>query len=218
MSKKETVLNARKRDAAGSSVAGRMRRSGRLPAALNMGGGESVALDMEMHEMDMFLKHHTGEHVLVDLVIEGGGPVKALLNEVQHHPVTDRVLHADFKEVSMSEKLQVTIPVELTGDPKGVMQGGVLEQELREVEVECLPSDLPETLVVDVSGLDIGQHITVSEMNAGENVVILTDGELLVAAVMVPRTAETDETDAGEEGDAKEPEVIKKKKEEEPED
>lgn len=214
MAKKETVLNARKRVEAGSSVAGRMRRAGRLPAALNMGTGESVALDMEMHEMDMFLQHHTGEHILVDLVIEGGGTIKALLNEVQHHPVTDRVLHADFKEVSMTEKLQVTIPIELTGDPKGVMQGGVLEQELREVEVECLPSDLPETLVVDVSGLDIGQHITVAEVVTGDKVKILTDGELLVAAVMVPRAAEADDAAADEESASKEPEVIKKKKEE----
>lgn len=219
MSKKETVLTAVKRDKAGSSVAAKMRREGRLPAALNLSSGESVALEMDMHTMNLFLQHHSGEHVLVDLVLDGGDPLKALLSEVQHHPVTDSILHADFLEVSMTETLQVSIQVELVGDARGVKEGGILEQELREIEVECLPSNLPETIKVDVSGLGIGEHLTVAEVDAGADVKILTEGDLLVAAVMVPRSAEAEEEEAEAEGEAEkaEPEVIGKKKEE-PED
>jgi large subunit ribosomal protein L25 len=153
--------------------------------------------------------------VLLDLAVQGQDVIKVLLQEVQHNSLTGSIIHADFHEISMTEKLRVEVQIHLTGTPVGVTQGGgVLEHLLREVEVECLPSDLMEFIEVDVSNLNIGDNLTVADIKLdAARYHILSQADLAVAGVAAPAAEEekpAEEAVAGAE--AAEPEVIKEKK------
>ena len=147
---------------------------------------------------------------MMGLQIDGGKYRQVLLKEVQHHPVNASILHVDFHAVAMDEKLVVNIPIELVGDPKGVLEGGVLDHTMREVEVECLPGDIVEQIEVDVSGLDINDSLSVNDIEIDKSKYsILTDGELAIAAVVPPRKLEEEvEPEEGLAEEGAEPTVI----------
>lgn len=174
---------------------------------------------MNEHDFKMALKGHASEHLIMDLDVEGEQGHKVLLKDVQHHPVSGRVLHADFHEVSMTKKLRVEIPITLVGDPVGVTQmGGILEHILRSVEVECLPADILEHVDIDVGNLSIGDSVTVGDIKLDmAKYTIISDESLAVATVAAPRAEEevkpAEEAVAGAE--AAGPEVITEKKPEE---
>jgi len=210
----QITIKARVREQTGPSAARRLRRSGRVPAVIYRAGKKARLLDLDAHELENILHHHTGENFVMDVDI-GGRPRKALLKEVQHDVVTGRPLHVDFYEVSMKERVHVTVALELSGEPLGVtQQGGVLEQLLHEVEVECLPGDIPESFSVDVSGLKIGQHITVGDLPIDtDKYGLITGADVVLAAVAAPRVQEEVEAAAEEaEAGVTEPEVISEKK------
>jgi large subunit ribosomal protein L25 len=163
------------------------------------------------HEFRKSLHGHSGEHVLLDLDVGGPEVKKVLLQEMQQNALTGRITHADFHEVSMTETLRVEVQLELTGEPVGVtVGGGVLEHLLREVEIECLPSDLMEVIEVDVSGLEVGDSLTVADIKLdASKYQIITHGDLAVAMVAAPTVEEV--AAPGAEG-AAEPEVLKEKK------
>jgi large subunit ribosomal protein L25 len=207
------TLEAQSRQGSGSSAARRLRRAGWLPAVIGMQGGNCSTIQLNAHGFEMMLRHHTGENLIVDMVVDGGSPCKALLKEVQHDPLDDHPVHADFLEISMTEKLTVRIAIVVTGEPVGVTQeGGVLEQHMRELEVECLPTDIVEQLTVDVSGLSIGHSVRVKDMQVDPKLTVLTPPELAVASVLAPRLEE--EEVPAEAAEGAEPEVIGAKKEE----
>ena len=214
---KELKLVAKPREEKGSGPAGRLRREGIVPAVIYGEGKPAKMVQVNAHEFEQVLRGHTGEHMLVDLTVEGTGDHKVLIEEVQHHPVSGKVIHADFHEVSMTKKLSIEIPIELMGEPVGVtQQGGVLEHILREVEVECLPQDILEEIQVDVTGLGIGDSLTVEDIKLDPaKYEVLSEPELAIAAVAAPRIEEEpvaaeEEAVEGAEG----PEVITEKKEE----
>lgn len=185
---KESKIVAQMRSEAGSAAARRLRNSGWLPGVLYGDGGENRSIKINAHAFKMLLRHHTGENLLLDMELDGAAGRKVFLKEVQHDPLTGDATHADFLAVSMTRKMRVRIPLVLVGDAVGVVtEGGILEQILRELEVECLPGDLVETIEVDVSGLHINTHMLVRDLKVDAKLTVLTDGHVAVAGVMEPQ-------------------------------
>ncbi|RZO85314.1 MAG: 50S ribosomal protein L25 [Kiritimatiellaceae bacterium] len=205
-------LSVKKRSLEGSSSARRMRGAGRLPGVIYGTGSEPAAIEVETHAVEQVLHHHQSEMILIDIDLEGEGKVSVLLKDVQHHPVTGALVHVDLQRVSANETLQVEVPLELVGEPEGVKAGGLLDHVMHGILVECLPADLPETVDVDVSALNIGDSLHVSDVVVGDKVTVITDADAMVASVAAPKVADEDE-DVAEEG--AEPEVITEKPSEE---
>ena len=209
---KAIKIVAEARASAGSSVSRRLRRTGQFPGIVYGIGKTPCPVQVNQKSFLTALGGHINEHVILDLEIAGQDVRKVLLQDVQHHPITDQVLHADFHEISMTEKLRIEIPVHLVGDPVGVtQQGGVLGFLLREVTVECLPTDIVESFAVDVTALNIG-----AKLNAGDiqldpaKYTLVTAKDIAVVAVSAPREEEAKAVETA----AAEPEVLKEKKEE----
>jgi large subunit ribosomal protein L25 len=174
-----------------------------------------VPVSVSPKEIGSILRSKTGENTLFDLELDGSRR-KVILKEFQLEPIKGSLLHADFYEVALDKALQVNVHVELVGTPVGVkVQGGIVDWVTRELEVECLPADIPEKISVDISALEIGKHVRVSEITAPAKVKILTEGDIVIAHVVAPRAEEVvaaaAEAAPAAEG-AAEPEVIKKGK------
>ena len=215
----EITLAAQARKETGKSAAGKLRREGRLPGII-YGVGEPKTVSFDASRFAALQRHHTSENVMIDLEIEGDRTHKVLMREVQHHPLTSLPLHVDFYELSMTKAVRVSVPIECTGAPIGVTRdGGVLEQHLREVELECLPSDIPEEVVVDVSALELGHGLTVVDLPLDSSTfTVITGGDIAVASVSAPRVEEaTEEVEAAAGAAGAEPEVLGEKKSEEEE-
>lgn len=213
---KESKLVAQVREGNGSAEARRLRHAGWLPCVVNSEGKESRKVKLNAHEFEMMLRHHTGENLLVDLEIAGETPRKVLMREVQHDPVNGKVIHVDFVAVSMTKKMRVRIPLFLVGDAFGVVnEGGILEQLLREIEIDCLPSDMVEMIEVNISDLKLGQHLLVRDLKLDPKLTVVSNGTVAVAGVMAPDVeaeVATAEGAAPAEGAAgKEPVVITEK-------
>jgi large subunit ribosomal protein L25 len=177
-------------------------------------------LEVNQKELEHIIHHSISEAKLVDLTITGDSKGKrlALLQEVQHHPLSGAVLHVDFHEVSETEKVSATVPIETIGEPVGVKTGGgVLEHVLFKVRVRALPKDLPEFLQIDVSELELDRTIHIGEMKAPEGVEILADPNIPVVSVAAPRAAAEEETAGVEAAAVGEVEMTKQKKDETPE-
>jgi large subunit ribosomal protein L25 len=211
-------LNAQVREEHGSRQSRRLRGRGIVPAVLYGSGQEVVSLGLEVRELLKVLHGKGGEHAIIDLQVSGGAleqPLNrtAIIKEVQRDAIKDGILHVDFAAISLTEKLVVRVPVVDVGDSIGVTQGGVLEHIIRELEVECLPADLPERIEVDVSSLSIGHSIKVGEIAPPPGVKILADPNLTVLTVSVPKVEKVEvpaEEAAAEaapaEGEAEKPE------------
>jgi large subunit ribosomal protein L25 len=206
-------LKATHRAAKGRNAVKKVKAAQAVPAILYGGGLEPQPLQLQRRDIDNLLSRAVGENILVNLEIEDGGKSGsrlALINEVQHHPVNRGVLHVDFKAVSVNEALVAEVVIEPVGEAAGVKTGGgLLEQSLRSIEVECLPKDLPEIISVDVSALELNQALHVSDLPALPGVKYKADPELTIFLVSEPKTAEEE---APAEGAPSEPEVINEKK------
>jgi large subunit ribosomal protein L25 len=191
----------------------RLRRSGVIPAIVYGVGKETRMIQLSAHDFDLALKGHMGEHMVMDLEVGGDKPLKVLLKEVQHHPVSHKIIHADFNEISMTKKLRIETPVKLVGDPVGVIQqGGILESIMRSIEVECLPTDIVESFSLDVSGLNIGDSLLAGDIQIDKaKYTILTSPDQAIVKVSAPK-AEEEVAPAAVEGVPGEPEVITEKK------
>lgn len=209
----QVSLKAARRTAMGRNAVKKVKAAQAVPAILYGQGVEPQPLQVERRAIDTLLAHAVSENILVNLEIEDGGSSAgrlALINEVQHHPVNQSVLHVDFQAVSMNETLVADVVIEPAGEAVGVKTGGgLLEQSLRSVEVECLPKDLPEKISVDVSNMELGSALHVSDLPVLPGVKYLADAEVTVFLVSEPKV--TDEA-APTEGAPTEPEVIKEKK------
>lgn len=213
---KAVKVVAEARSTAGSSQGRRLRRGGKFPGVVYGVGKQPQSVQLDERAFNQALSSHASEHLLMDLEIAGGETKKVLLQEVQHHPLTGRIIHADFHEVSMTQKLRIKIPVRLVNDPYGVItEGGVLEYLVREIEVECLPGDIVEGFDVDVSAMKIGDTLFASGVPMDKaKYTLITNPELALAAVAAPREEEAAPTPEAAAAATTEPEVIKEKKEE----
>jgi len=193
----------------------KLRRAGRVPATIYGRLAKPQNLEVNSKEFSDLLHDAASENLLVDLSVENDARSKrlALVQEIQHHPLDGKVLHVDFHEVAENEKVTVQVPVETTGEAVGVKAGGVLEHVLFKLKVRCLPKDLPEQIVIDVTPLEIGKSIHIADVKAPDGVEILGDKHITVVAVAAPRAEE--EVAAAEAAPAAgDVEMTKEKKEE----
>ncbi|MEW6304737.1 MAG: 50S ribosomal protein L25 [Verrucomicrobiota bacterium] len=196
----------------------RLRATNRVPAVIYGGKEQPQSLEVDKKQIENLIGHSVSENVLVDLEVSGDTKPKrlALVQEVQHHPLSGMVLHVDFHEVAADEKVTITVPVETTGEAVGVKTGGgVLEHVLFKLKVRALPKDLPEAIYVDVTNLEIGKTIHLGEIPVPQGVEILGDKNIPVIAVAQPKTEAEEAAEAAATATtATEPEMIKEKKEE----
>ena len=223
----EATLEATRRDTIGKNEARRTRRQGLVPAVLygatTDGAREATAIAVNPRALLRILHSESGANTLISLQLAGGGDTRVLVKEFQLDPVTHEVLHADFYRVAMDRMLRVTIPVIVKGEPKGVkQQGGVLEFIRREIEIECLPADIPENVEVNVDELMLHQGIRVRELAVNPKWTPVSDPDMMLVHVIMPKAEEapaaTDAAAAAAPAAPAEPEVIKKGKKEEAED
>ena len=205
----DTLIAAQPRETTGTAEARRLRREGLVPGILYGLQRDSRMLQMNRHDFELLLHRHASESLILDLKVGEDSPCKVLLKEVQHDSLTGDVLHADFVEISMTEKMSVNLPIRLVGEPVGVTQaGGIIDQLVRDGGVECRARDLGEDSPVNVEHLRIGDSILVGDLELGPTLEILTAPDVAVAHVEAPRMEE-EETAAAEEGEeGAEPEVI----------
>jgi large subunit ribosomal protein L25 len=218
---KEILLEAKRRSKTGKEIAKKLRKEGFVPAVLYGPGDQPLSLQVELKSLNSILRAGSGENVIITLNISQDAPAKGeqdekkqvLIREIQHDPIYGDILHVDFQHILLTKKISVRIPVHLTGIPEGVHKdGGILQHVLRELEIECLPADIPEKVELDVSALKIGDSIHVRDIKL-EKVDVLSDPEGSIASVVPPTVFKEEVVPAAEE--AKEPEVIGEKKPEE---
>ncbi len=199
------TLNAKARSGRGKNLARELRRNGQLPGVVyGDGGGSStdgaVAVSVDPEALVQILRSDTGVNTLIGMTVDGGKPNQVLIKDYQVNPITHSLLHVDFYRVAMDKVITVAVPVELTGEAEGVkVQGGLVDFVTREISIECLPSEIPERLVVDVSSLTIGQGVRVGDLLEGVSWKPVTDTEMLLVHVIAPKLEEEEETTDEEE-------------------
>jgi large subunit ribosomal protein L25 len=212
------TINAEKRKEFGKGASRELRRKNMIPAILYRGGG-SIPIKFSRKELTQFINTTSGEQTMVNIQFADGENKLALMKDYQLDPTKGNILHADFFEVSLTEEVKVTVHITTVGEPIGVKRDkGILQYLLREIEVECLPDRIPGHVEVDISGLEIGQSIHVSDMKLEEGLKVLSNPEEVIINVIAP-AVEVEEAAPAEAAapEVTEPEVIKKGKKEEEE-
>jgi len=211
----ETVVTAEARSSRGKNEARRVRVSGRIPAVIYGAFKDPVSVSVNPKDILKIIHSKTGHNSIFDVEVPGAEKTPVIVADEQYHPVKGTLLHIDLKRIDLSRKLRVSIPVHTKGDPKGVkQQGGVLDLVTKQIEIECIPDDIPDEFVVDVSELMIGNAIRVKELGAKEGIRVLTLPEVVIAHVVGIREEVAPAPEAAAATPA-EPEVAKKGKKEE---
>ena len=212
------LVKADKRPEIGKGSARSLRRQGILPAVV-YSGGNSTPIKMNLKEMSRLMSSGVGEHALITIKLNEDGSKTsehpALVKDYQADPVSSELLHVDFMEVSLEQQVTVTVALAIVKEPKGIKLGGILEHRMREVEIECLPTQIPDKIEVDAEFIDIGFTLHVSDLTAPEGVKIVSDPKEVILNVSAPRVEEVAVAEEAVEEGAEEPELVKKGKEEE---
>ncbi len=189
------TLKAVKREGAGKGVARKLRGAGQIPAVVYGGGKDTIPLALDTHETEVLFHRISVENTIVSLEIEGAkGGVDTLVREVQTHPYRPVIMHVDFLRLRKGVAVDVDVPIDLDGTPEGVRTGGgIMEQILHSIEVRCIPSKIPESIVIDVTGLEVGDSIHVSDLEALEGVEFQADPTQTICAVVLPKVVEEEE-------------------------
>ena len=213
--KKEYKVQAQLRSGRGKNDARRARRDGMVPITVYGGGGETVAAVAPLRELAAILRSESGRNTIFTIEVDGAGASEVMFHERQVDPIKGRLMHADLTRLVKGQKIEVTVPLHLFGEPFGVKEKqGVLEQIIREIEIKCEPRDIPDSIDVDVSGLDVHDVLHVSDIQVAQGIEILNDADLVLATVGIVR--EEVEAPAPVEGEEPaEPELIGKGKKEE---
>lgn len=211
-------VQVKTREEYGKNANRRLRAGGQIPAVLYGTGNETVPIQVERRKMEEMFRHGATENTIFLLKRQESDQERhARIREMQTHPISREILHIDFQRVLMDQVLRVTVPVHPIGTPKGVTdEGGVMDQVTREVEVECLPGNIPEALEVDVTELMIGDHLEASALTLPKGVELLEEADRVIVSVAYPdriEEPEEDEEDELLEAEAEEPEVIRRGKE-----
>jgi large subunit ribosomal protein L25 len=209
---KQFKLTARPRSEAGRNAVKQVRARGGIPAVIYGSAQKPANIEVDRREIEQLLARAAGEHLVVDLQINDGGRTESrlsIIQEVQHHPVRRDILHVDFHAVSATEKIEAEVPVEPLGEPSGVKNfGGILQQQVRMLAVEALPQNLPEVIHVDVSAMNIGDTLHVSDVKLPDGVSAAVEADVVVFLVSEPTVAAEPVVEEAPET----PEVIKEKK------
>ncbi|HVB28908.1 MAG TPA: 50S ribosomal protein L25 [Terriglobia bacterium] len=211
-------VEAEARETFGKNAARRLRHLGRIPAVVYGGGGPSLSLTVDPKAIVRILHSEAGHNAIFTLQIPDKAPARVMLRDWEWEPIRGGLLHVDMVRIALDAKLRVRVPIRVTGEPQGVkLQGGVFEFILREVEVECLPDDIPEHITVDVTELVIGRQLRVSDLPVSANVKVLAEPGRVVAHVVAPKAEVAPAAEAEAAPATAEPELIRKRKAEEEE-
>ena len=211
------TLSASVRDSSGKGTARKLRSSGRVPAVIYGHGRDPQTLSIDTRELEKLLSHISAENTVIDLSV-GAASSRTIIREIQRHPFKRQILHVDFQELVAGEKIVVRIPIILVGVPDGVrMDGGILDQTMRELEVEVDPSNIPNHIDVDVTKMTIGSSLHVSDLTLPEGLEVVAEEDASVAVVSAPRAAIEEVAPTDEAAATAEPEVIRAKKPDEEE-
>ena len=212
----QNILEAQQRTPGTKNDARRVRVSGKIPAVVYGAGKNSVPVSVDPRQVSRILHSATGHNTVFDLTLDGDR-TKAMIVDWQYEPMKGSLLHIDLKRIAMDQKLRVNVPIELVGEPAGVkQQGGILEQIAREVEIECLPGDIPHQIELNVSDLVFGMVLRVADLPKSDKLKFVSDADQPVAHVITIKEEEAPAADAvaGAAAAPAEPEVIKKGKQE----
>src|SRR5437588_3046872 len=214
----QNTLEAQQREAGTKNHARRVRREGKIPAVIYGAGKDAMPVSVDPRHVLRILRSDSGHNTIFDLALHGGEKTKAMIVDWQYEPIKGHILHIDLKRVAMDERMRVKVPVLLKGEAAGVkQQGGILDWVLREVEIECLPGDIPSAIEADVTELVFGKVLRVSDLVHNEKLEVITDANQPVAHITTVKeeVVTTPEAVAAEAAAAPaEPEVIKKGKQE----
>jgi large subunit ribosomal protein L25 len=190
----EKSLNVEIRTEKGKNANRRLRESGYIPAVL-YSHGESESIKIDKKDFFSLFHGHISESVIFDLNYKENADLKQMAFVKDYHvdPVSGEVLHLDFFKVTLGEKINTNVPIEITGTPVGIKMGGLLEVSEREIEIECLPKNLPSKIVVDVSKLDVGDSIHVKDLDLSDEVTIMNSGDTVIAAVHLAKVSKAEE-------------------------
>ncbi len=197
----EILIEAAPREAGSSNEARRMRRERKLPAVVYGGGKESHTITLDPGEIVSILKSESGQNTIFKLKIADGSEENVMIFDVQIDPIKRSLVHADLLRIAMDVTIEVSVPLLIVGEAAGVIEGGVLDHSLRELLITCLPADIPESIEVDVTDLEMNQSIKVEDIQVPANVTVMTEADRSVASV-VPPVSEADlEADLTVEGE-----------------
>jgi large subunit ribosomal protein L25 len=219
------VLEAQPRTPGNKNVARRVRMGGKIPGVLYGAGKQSLTVTLDPRQVTRILHSATGHNTIFDLAVEGGESTKAMIVDWQYEPIKGTLLHIDLKRIALDKVLKVSVPIILVGEAAGVKQeGGIMEQMLREVEIECLPADIPSHIDADVSQLTFGKVLRVSELPQSDKIKFITDANQPVAHVtsvkeevvatpdVIKKGKQETEEEGAEAGDKKPEKAEKKEK------
>ena len=214
--RKEYKVQAKIRVGRGKNDARRARRDGMVPITVYGGGAETLTAVAQARDLAAILRSETGRNTIFTIEVEGAGTSEVMFHDRQIDPIKGRLIHADLARLVKGQKIEVTVPLHLVGEPIGVREKqGVLEQVVREIEIRCEPREIPEALEVDVTNLDVHDTLHVSDIPVTEAIEILNDAELVIATVGIVREEELAATTPAEGEEPAEPEVIGKGKKDE---
>lgn len=212
---KDLKVAAQGRESRGKNEARRLRVKGLVPAVVYGGTEEPAAVSVDPKEITRILNSRTGHNTIFHLSITGAADTPVMIVDWQHEPIKEALLHVDLKRIDLNKRITVKVPVVTVGDPKGVkLQGGIHEIVTREIEIECLPNDIPEQFEVNVADLSIGQSIRAGEIPLVGSMTLLSPADAVISHVVSLRAEETTTAETGG-TPAAEPEVVKKGKKEE---
>lgn len=212
------VLEAQPREERGKNSMRRLRLAGQLPAVVYGEKKEPLAVSVDPRAVEKILHSEAGHNAIFTLQIKGHGKTSAMIKDWQYEPVKGELLHIDFLRIALDVRLKVNVPVVTAGEPVGVrQQGGVLEFINREIEIECLPADIPDHLTIDISELKIGQSFRVGDLKTDRRYQVLTDADQVIVHVVAPKGIEEEKpAEEAVAAELAEPELIRKAKAEEP--
>ena len=207
-----TVIEAQMRTPGGKNVNRRLRKSGIIPAVIYGPKKQPMAISVDPHTIRSVLHSETGRNTIFTLDVDGSKQNNAMVKDYQLDPVQGDLIHVDFIQIAMDRRLELTVNIELVGEPEGVkLEGGIMDFVTRSIEVECLPSDIPESIKVDVSKLKINDYIRVNNLDVDSKVKILSDPDVVVVTIIPPVKEEAPAVEEAA-AEAEEPVVIKKGK------
>ncbi len=214
----EVILEAQRRQDIGTGKVNRLRKRALLPAVVYGEGKKSLSIQLVSKDLLHLMRVHKGESFVITLRIKDGAQSQdksVLIKQIQHDPVSDEIVHIDFHEISLTKTIRVKVGLVATGEAVGVKQdGGILDHTMWELEIECLPTQIPESIEVDVSNLKIGDALHIKDLSLPQGVKVLSDPGATVLAVSMPTKEAVPAAEEALAGQAKaEPEVIKEKKE-----
>jgi large subunit ribosomal protein L25 len=205
------ALTAQSRKGTGKGAARTLRRQALIPAVFYGPEVDPVHLSLKYRDLEKLIRTGAGENVIIDLAIETGESTlshRAMLKEIQMDPLKQTILHVDLYEISMDKKIEVEVPITLTGTAKGVSdEGGILQQVSRTLEISCLPDNIPDSFELDVTDLEIGDSLHVSDLKIPQDIEVLVEGELTIATVVPPTKIEEIEPEVPEEEEEEREEV-----------